>query len=105
MAATEEEKRAAAAHLSAAIDSSRHFPQNVFRGEWHVFLFFDSDRILLVPEAIYAVHALLEAEGGSCAVFQQTSRVPLPTGPSATLLAEPPGLARTVNLQSLRRIS
>src|SRR5690242_17219200 len=73
MAATEEERTAAASHVSAAIDTARHFPENVFRGDWHAFFFFDSDAILSVPEAIYPIHALLEAEGGSCAILQQLS--------------------------------
>ena len=69
MAETGDAKSAAEAHVTAAIDSTRRFPDNPFRGAWHCFLFFDSDLVLLVPEAVYRVHALLEADRSACAVL------------------------------------
>ena len=53
--------QAALANATSAIDASRHFPKNVFCGEWGSCFFFDSDR-MFDPEFVEKIKALLEIE-------------------------------------------
>ena len=53
-------------NLRAALDWDCRFPNNVFRGTWGSYLFFDSDW-MFCAEFVPWVKSLLRAEGGTCA--------------------------------------
>lgn len=58
-------RKRAAQNLDAALQSDRRFPQNVFRGTWDVFAFFDPD-VLFEPRFVERAQALLRCENGIC---------------------------------------
>jgi hypothetical protein len=52
-------------NLKTSIRPGCQFPENVFRGRWDEFFFFDSD-LLFNSKFVDTAKALLEAEKGSC---------------------------------------
>ncbi len=55
----------AAKNLDRALDVSRRFPSNVFRGEWSAYLFFDLD-LIFVPAFPETIQRLLAWEEATC---------------------------------------
>ena len=51
-------------NLDAALESERVFPQNVFKGSWDAFYFFDPDS-LFEPQSVERFRALLACEHGA----------------------------------------
>jgi hypothetical protein len=66
MAINQEACELAASVIRDAINFDRAFPVNVFAGDWHNFLFFDSDR-MFSSDFVEHAQALLAVEGGTCA--------------------------------------
>jgi hypothetical protein len=61
---TENLMRQAEKNLDAALATSGVFPENVFRGRWDAFFFFDPD-LLFAPESAETLKALLSCENGA----------------------------------------
>jgi hypothetical protein len=55
----------ALSNVRGSIESERRFPQNVFRGDWNEFLFFDSDW-MRAADFVDRLKELLLAENGTC---------------------------------------
>lgn len=63
MTVSDEAKRNAFDHVIGSINGAASFPEQVFRGSWDLFLFFEADR-LFAPEFATIAVGLLNAEQG-----------------------------------------
>jgi hypothetical protein len=70
----EDPRRRAAKNLDAAVAPGRRFPENVFRGNWSAFFFFDPD-LLFEPQFVESARTFLGTENGTCVCLSNLDAV------------------------------